>query len=160
MNDEKSILVQLHELQVIVNKSCAVKIDLPESLQVGAIIAKLPSLWNRCRKKLLHNSEDYSLEQLMNHLRIEETLKVREKLEKMSIGSSSRAHSVDELMKSKKAHENILGPKKDRDKFKNSSKIKPNVSCYVYGKSGYYTHDCRHCNGQKNEADATNAGDD
>ena len=28
MSDEKAILVQVHELQVIVNKLCAVKIDL------------------------------------------------------------------------------------------------------------------------------------
>ena len=32
MCDEKAILVQAHELQVIVNKLCAVKIDLLESL--------------------------------------------------------------------------------------------------------------------------------
>ena len=53
---------------------------------------------------------------------------MREKLENMSIGSSSRAHAVDELKKSKKAHENVLGPKKNRDKFKNSNKTKPKVS--------------------------------
>ena len=38
MCDEKEILVQAHELQMIVNKLCAVK-----SFLVGAIIAKLPS---------------------------------------------------------------------------------------------------------------------
>ena len=94
MNDEKAILAQVHELQVIVNKLCAVKIDLPVPFQVGVIIAKLPSSWNGYRKKLLHNSEDYSLEQLMKHLRIEEESRVRENLEKVSIGSSSRAHVV------------------------------------------------------------------
>ena len=38
---------------------------------------------------------------------------MREKLENMSIGSSSRAHVVNELKKSNKAHENVLGPKND-----------------------------------------------
>ena len=70
------------------------------------------------------------------------------------------AHAVDELKKSKKAHENVLGPKKNRDKFKNFNKPKPNVSCYVCGKSGHYARDCRHRKGQKNEVDATNVGDD
>ena len=83
---------------------------------------KLSSSWNGYRKKLLHNFEDYSLEQLMKHLRIEEESKVREKLEKVSIGSSSRAHTVDKPKKSKKARENVLGPKKDQNKFKNSKK--------------------------------------
>ena len=68
MCDEKAIPVQVNELQVIVNKLCAVKIDLSKSFQVGTIIAKLPSSWNGYGKKLLHNSEDYSLEQLMKHL--------------------------------------------------------------------------------------------
>ena len=113
---------------MIVNKLCAVKIDLPESFQVGAIIVKLPSSWNGYRKKLLHNSEDYSLEQLMKHPRIEEESKVHKKLENMSISFSSMAYTVDELRKSKKSQENVLGPKKDRDKFKNSNKTKPNVS--------------------------------
>ena len=78
----------------------------------------------------------------------------------MSIGSSSRAYAVDEFKKSKKAQENVLGPKKDRDKFKNSNKTKPNVSWYVYGKSGHYAHYCMHRKGQKNEVGATNVGDD
>ena len=85
---------------------------------------------------------------------------MREKLGNMSFGSSSRAHAIDELKKSKKAHESVLGPKKDRNKFKNSNETKLNVSCYVCGKSDHYACDCRHRKGQKNEADATNIDDD
>ena len=73
---------------------------------------------------------------------------MREKFENMSIGSSSRAHAVDELKKSKKAHEKVLGPKMNRNKFKNSNKTKPNVSCHVCSQSGHYTSDCRHRKGQ------------
>ena len=144
MNDEKEILPQVHELQVIVNKLCVVKIDLPVPFQVGAIIVKLPSSWNGYRKKLLHNSEDYSFEQLMKYLQIEEESKVHEKLENVSIGSSSRAHDVDKPKKSKKTRKNALGPKKDQDKLKNSNKNKPNVGCFVCGKSGQFARDCRH----------------
>ena len=64
MLDGKPILPQVHELQVIVNKLRAVKIELPEQFQVGAIITKLPSSWKGYRKKLLHNSEDFSLEKI------------------------------------------------------------------------------------------------
>ena len=85
---------------------------------------------------------------------------MREKLEKVSIGSSSRAHAVDKPKKSKKTRENTLGPKKDQDKFKKSNKNKPNVGCYVCGKSGHFARDCRYRKGQNNEANATNTEDD
>ncbi|XP_050916151.1 uncharacterized protein LOC127131267 [Lathyrus oleraceus] len=70
MLDSNPILAQVHELQVLVNKIKAVKIDIPEAFQVGAIIAKFPPSWKGYRKKLLHSSEDFSLEKLQKHLRI------------------------------------------------------------------------------------------
>ncbi|RVW58747.1 hypothetical protein CK203_116855 [Vitis vinifera] len=42
------------------------KIELPEAFQVGAIVAKLPSSWKGYRKRILHKSEDYSLEEIQN----------------------------------------------------------------------------------------------
>jgi len=42
MLDEKPILEQVHELQIIVNIIHSLKIILPESFQLGVIIAKLP----------------------------------------------------------------------------------------------------------------------
>ena len=42
MLDSKLILAQVQDLQVLVNKIKALKIDIPEAFQVGAIIEKLP----------------------------------------------------------------------------------------------------------------------
>ena len=42
MLDNVSILDRVHELQILVNKFCDLSINIPESFQVGAIIAKLP----------------------------------------------------------------------------------------------------------------------
>ena len=55
-HDDMPILAQVHKLQVIVNQLRIVEIELPESFQVGAIIAKLPSSWKGYRKKILHDS--------------------------------------------------------------------------------------------------------
>ncbi|WKA00091.1 hypothetical protein VitviT2T_018481 [Vitis vinifera] len=78
--DEKPLLPQIHELQVIVNKLKVLKIELPEAFQVGAIMAKLPSSWKGYRKRILHKSEDYSLEEIQKHLRIEEESRSRDKM--------------------------------------------------------------------------------
>lgn len=43
--DNKPVLPQVHELQIIVNKLRAIKIDLLEPFQVGAVIAKLAQFW-------------------------------------------------------------------------------------------------------------------
>ena len=66
--DDKPILAQVHELQVIVNQLKAEKIELPGPFQVGAVIAKLPSSWKGYRKKILYDSKDITLEQIQKHL--------------------------------------------------------------------------------------------
>ena len=57
MLDNISVLDQAHELQILVNKLHDLSINIPESFQVGAIIAKLPPSWNNFRKKHLYMSE-------------------------------------------------------------------------------------------------------
>lgn len=42
MVDDRSIMEQVHKLQVLVNKLTTLSISLPELFHVGAIIAKLP----------------------------------------------------------------------------------------------------------------------
>ncbi|KAK3043405.1 hypothetical protein RJ639_001984 [Escallonia herrerae] len=93
MVDDKPVLEQVHALQVIVNKIRALKISLPELFQVGAIIAKLPPSWKDYRKKLLHKSEDFTLEQFQKHLRIEEESRKCEN--NVSIPVESNVHYVD-----------------------------------------------------------------
>ncbi|XP_057994935.1 uncharacterized protein LOC110659461 [Hevea brasiliensis] len=79
MVDNISVMDQVHELHVLVSKLKDLKVIVPESLQVGGIIAKLPPSWNDYRKKLLHTTEDFSLEQIQKHLRIEEEIRNRDK---------------------------------------------------------------------------------
>ncbi|XP_050890241.1 uncharacterized protein LOC127095614 [Lathyrus oleraceus] len=156
--DSKPILPQVHELQVLVNKIKAVKIDIPETFQVGAIIAKLPPSWKGYRKKLLHSSEDFSLEKIQKHLRIEEESKEREKSEPPTHFKTNAVTN-----KGKKRHDGIkshLGPKKEHNKFKNSGGHKgPKNGCFVCGKPGHYARDCRQ-NKAKNEINAIRSDDD
>ncbi|KAK2998040.1 hypothetical protein RJ639_025532 [Escallonia herrerae] len=93
MVDDKPVLEQVHALQVIINKIRALKINLPESFHVGAIIAKLPPSLKDYQKKLLHKSEDFTLEQFQKHLRIEEESRKREN--KVIVLVESNVHYVD-----------------------------------------------------------------
>ena len=58
-----SVMDQVHELQVLVNKLRDLKVAISETMQVGAIIAKLPPSWNDYRKKLTHTTKDFTIEQ-------------------------------------------------------------------------------------------------
>ncbi|RVW72568.1 hypothetical protein CK203_060076 [Vitis vinifera] len=91
---EKPLLPQIHESQVIVNKLKVLKIKLPEAFQVGAIVAKLPSSWKGYRKRILHKSEDYSLEEIQKDLRIEEESRLRDKMVEESNGGTNKANAV------------------------------------------------------------------
>nr|KAJ0212114.1 hypothetical protein LSAT_V11C400178980 [Lactuca sativa] len=57
--------------------------------QVGAIIAKLPPSWKDFSKRMMHKFEDYSLDDLMKHLRIEEETRIRNKRGKVGVTSQS-----------------------------------------------------------------------
>ena len=72
------------------------KIELPEAFQVGAIVAKLPPTWKSYRKRILHKNEDYSLEEIQKHIRIEEESICRDKLVEGSNGETSKANAVSQ----------------------------------------------------------------
>nr|GEW84876.1 glucose-6-phosphate isomerase 1, chloroplastic [Tanacetum cinerariifolium] len=62
MKDNVSILDQVHEFLILVSKLKNPNIEIPKKLLVRAIITKLPSSWHNYRKKLMHTSEDFTLD--------------------------------------------------------------------------------------------------
>ena len=134
MVDTKSILDQIHELQIIVAKLRELKVEISESFQVGAIIAKLPQSWNDYRKKLLHSKENITLEELQKHLVIEEETRSRESKDKYD---STKVNVVEASKFSKN-----FKVKNDK-KFKKSSTQKFSGNCFFCGKKGHRQSDCR-----------------
>ncbi|XP_049373006.1 uncharacterized protein LOC125837987 [Solanum verrucosum] len=78
MVDDKSITEQVQEFQFITNKIAISGIALDENFHVGAIVSKLPLSWKEYRSKLIHKKEDFSLEQLLQHLQIEQETRYRD----------------------------------------------------------------------------------
>ena len=66
-----SVLDQVHDLQVLISKHKDLGVENFESLQVRAIISKLPPSWNDYQKKPLHVTESFVMDQILKHLHME-----------------------------------------------------------------------------------------
>lgn len=64
------------------------KIELPESFQVDTVVVKLPSFWTSYRKWILLCSNNFSLEHIQKHIRIEEESKARDNNDDSYVGTS------------------------------------------------------------------------
>ncbi|XP_077221710.1 uncharacterized protein LOC143855480 [Tasmannia lanceolata] len=79
MTDDKDVSIQVREFQLIANDIIAADMTLDENFHVGAIVAKLPPSWKEYHNKLKHKKEHLTLEQLMEHLHIEEETRKQDK---------------------------------------------------------------------------------
>jgi len=71
ITNNKPIMDQVHEIEMLISKLSYLDIKVPDSLQVGAVLSKLPPSWNEYRKKMLHSIDNYTFEQFQTHLQIE-----------------------------------------------------------------------------------------
>uniref|UniRef100_F6HXW6 CCHC-type domain-containing protein n=1 Tax=Vitis vinifera TaxID=29760 RepID=F6HXW6_VITVI len=120
-----------------------------EAFQVGAIVAKLPSSWKGYRKRILHKSEDYSLEEIQKHLLIEEESRSRDKMVEESNGGTNKANAVSKAnhprgKNNKRNSGNYMSPKKNQEQFKGKK-----GPCFVCGKPRHYARECRYRKDQK-----------
>ena len=73
MVDEKPIMDKVHEYQHIVLEILAKGMKIDEEFQAAAFIEKLPPSWKDYRNYLKHKRRDLSMEDLIVHIRIEES---------------------------------------------------------------------------------------
>ncbi|KAJ0737787.1 putative transcription factor interactor and regulator CCHC(Zn) family [Helianthus annuus] len=117
-----------------------------EIFQVGVIIAKLPPGWKDFSKRMMHKSEDYSLDELLKHLRIEEETRNRDKRGK--VGSSVNHVAGGSGQKGKGAssrNKKFTAPKKKefkKSQHTNNHQPKRSGKCHVCGETGHYAREC------------------
>ncbi|GKA47911.1 zinc finger, CCHC-type containing protein [Tanacetum coccineum] len=155
MEDNVSILDQVHEFLILVSKFKNLNIEIPEKLLVGAIITKLPSSWHNYRKKLMHTSEDFTLDQIQKHLRIEEETRVREK--NLNGASSSKVNYVDSGKNNKGNDKKRKGTWNSSKNNKKDKKPLSEVVCYKCGEKG---HIKRYCKNPKKKNQNSNKKDE
>ena len=142
MVDSRSVVEQFHELMHILDQFNQQNMIMDGSIVVSAIMDKLPSTWKDYKKSLKHKKEDLSLEELGNHLRIEEEFRVRDSNEERG-SHASKVHMMEEGQSSKKSGNG--NRKRDRSfgKYQNPNNKKKKGSCYHCGKPGHYKRECR-----------------
>nr|KAJ0223370.1 hypothetical protein LSAT_V11C200096470 [Lactuca sativa] len=125
MDGDKPIMEQVHKLHIMVNKLNMLSISILELFQVGAIIIRLSPSWKDFSKRMMQKFEDYSLDDLMKHLCIEEETCIRDKRRKVRssvhhVSAGSSGHKT----KSEGHNKRNLGPNKQS--FKKPSHQNPN----------------------------------
>lgn len=72
MVDDKSIFEQLNDMECILNNFKQQNLNMDDVIIVSSIIHKLSPSWKVFKKSLKHKKNDISLQELGNHLQIEE----------------------------------------------------------------------------------------
>ena len=72
MVEEKSVVLQSHELPKISHEILSEGMHIDEQFQVAMLIDKLPTSWNDFKKELRHKTKEFSMESLITKIRVEE----------------------------------------------------------------------------------------
>lgn len=95
MIDTKPIMEQFHEIQHILSQFRQKNMNMDESIVVLSTIEKLSSFQKDFKKTLKHKKEDLTLEELAQHLQIEEESRILESKENQ-LAQTSKIHMVDD----------------------------------------------------------------
>ncbi|KAG6538222.1 hypothetical protein ZIOFF_003334 [Zingiber officinale] len=99
------------------------KIEVSNPLQVVALIAKLPTTWNGYITKLLYTSEDFTVDKLIMHIRIEDEICIRDN--QFALESSSKVNNIKSNTKKARYFEKkIKFSETSSENFANKKKIK------------------------------------
>uniref|UniRef100_A0A2N9HZD6 Integrase catalytic domain-containing protein n=1 Tax=Fagus sylvatica TaxID=28930 RepID=A0A2N9HZD6_FAGSY len=152
MIDDKPIMEQVHEYQNVVLEILAEGMVIDDAFQAAALIEKLPPSWKEYRNYLKHKKRDMSLEDLVVHIRIEESNRQKDKNDLVN-EFSSKANLVEQnqLGKSENFQKFTRGKgpnkkfEKRENKFKKHDKVqkKKKGPCFVCGKIGHNAAQCR-----------------
>ncbi|XP_038717203.1 uncharacterized protein LOC120010478 [Tripterygium wilfordii] len=128
MVDDKSVVTQIEEFQIIVHDILSKGMLMCEPLQVATVIEKLPPSWVDFKNYLKHKCKTMNKEDLTVCLRIEEDNQKKSKLLR-----TPKAHLVETSKpkhgKRKREHQTKGKPKEQPNKFQGT--------CFVCDKTGH-----------------------
>ena len=131
---------QFRELETILRHFTQHNLHMDETIIVSSIIDKLPSSWKEFKCTLKHKKEDTSLDDLANHLHVEEECRMQE---------NEKEHYAQEFSKVRVAevgHTKHQSHKKPFNKdggstklrFKSQSHKRQKITCWFCENNGHF----------------------
>jgi hypothetical protein len=158
MVDSRPVMEQLYELERILNNYKQHNMHMDETIIVSSIIDKLPPSWKDFKKSLKHKKEDISLEQLANHLRLEEEYRKQDDTKNQN--AHEKVHVMEEGNSSKSSKKRNRDFNKSHGNHGNNNKTKKRKgNCYYCGKPGHFKHECRFLKKKNNEKNSSATND-
>src|SRR3990170_1225408 len=88
MVENRPVLEQAHEIICIVKELELLKCELPGKFVAGCIIAKLPNSWRNFATTLKYQRREFSVEDVIGHLSVEQNSRAKDSHEKGAEGTS------------------------------------------------------------------------
>jgi hypothetical protein len=124
------------------------KCVLPDKFVAGCIVAKLPPSWRNFATSLKHQRHEFSVENIMGSLDVEEKARAKDKHTGGSEGRSAANMVQKNAHKSKGKNKGVS----QTTNFKKKGKTEKKDPCWVCGETGHWANLCPQRKGKKCQA--------
>jgi len=146
--DDKPIMEQVHAYGNLCAEVLNEGMKMCEILQANVLMEKFPPSWSDYRNHLKHKKKDLTLQELISHMRTEETNRLKDKMSSLSL-TTSRANLVEssvplnrDRFKGKNKQDQKHYKHQNQLKRMNSKIQKQEVVYYVCSKPGRKAYQC------------------
>lgn len=151
MVENRSVVEQDHQIQIMAKELELLKCVLPDKFDAGCIVAKLPPSWRNFDTYLKHHRHDFSVENIIGSLDVEEKARAKDK----HTGGTEERSAAN--MVQKNAHKS-KGKNKgvsQTTNVKKKGKTEKKDPCWVCCETGHWAHCCPQRKGKKVRLDRT-----
>jgi hypothetical protein len=154
MVDNRSVVEQAHEIQLIVRDLQQHGHNLSSRFVAGSIIAKLPPTWRGFATSMKHKRQNICVQDLLASLDMEEKARAKDGPPKTFEGQSS-ANFV-QYGGQKKGKTKVIQTTNIKKKEKKKLNMS-DVECFIYGKTEHFAKKCTERKGKKNQQAKNNS---